>query len=114
MPITASTPSLGSLEIRGGKTYKTQADTTTRNANPYFCPATRGQARHANVADPGDPSGMYGAWYAWPSPDLFLDYAMNHRLGGIWPCAVNGWDVGGIGKRLANLSPDAPDAAIRR
>jgi prepilin-type processing-associated H-X9-DG protein len=96
---------MGSIEIRGGKTYKTQADTTTRSPNPYFCPSTQGAAHQSNTADPGDPTGVYGAWYDWPSPDLFVDYGMNHRLGGIWNCTTGGWDVGGIGKRLTNLQP---------
>jgi prepilin-type N-terminal cleavage/methylation domain-containing protein/prepilin-type processing-associated H-X9-DG protein len=69
----STTPaSLGSLEIRNGYTYKKLGDTTTRSANPFFCPSTRGPF---NSGLP-DRAG-------WGAQNIWCDYGINHRLAGV-------------------------------
>lgn len=69
----STTPaSLGNLEIRNGYTYKKIGDTTTRSANPFFCPSTKGMF---NSGLP-DTAG-------WGAQNIWCDYGINHRIGGI-------------------------------
>ena len=103
LPITKTSPaSLGALEIRAGKTYKTQNDTRTHGTgSPYYCPSTDGPF------DDTDPTTICGVYYNWPSVDLFWDYSLNNGIAGTWSCSYNDWSQSYIGQKLSGLNPTA-------
>ena len=97
-PITATIPgSLGSLEIRLGKTYKTATDTRTRSSNPYYCPSADGPY------DGTDPTSVCGCYYSWSQ--VFVDYGYSFELGGDWSCINKDWVNNEIGQKLGRLNP---------
>jgi len=101
-PITPTNPpSLGSLEIRLNITYRTTADTTTRSANPFYCPSARGRYHQDAFAICGGLSSFSRIWG---------DYGINDRLAASWNNAANGgaggWDPGGGGPGNSNILID--------
>ena len=101
-PITATDPpSLGSLEIRLGKTYKTPTDTRTRSSNPYYCPSAFGDSNVGEL----DPTSVSGEYYGWSQ--IFVDYGMSFEIAGDWSCPNNNWANNEFGNRLTGLNPPA-------
>lgn len=88
-----SPPSLGSLEIRTTRSYKTLADTTTREPNPFFCPAARGRYVYPTA-------GVY----SWTGNGVWGDYGMNRYIAGII-LASGAYDSIWKGRRLQDVRP---------
>ena len=101
-PITTTDPvSLGSIEIRFGKTYKTAADTRTRSSNPFYCPSAFGPFD-------ASPSSVSGCFYP-NNGGQFVDYGMTWEMTGSWDCLPGGgkWHNNECGYRLTGLNPPA-------
>jgi prepilin-type N-terminal cleavage/methylation domain-containing protein/prepilin-type processing-associated H-X9-DG protein len=82
-PITSANPaSLGSLECRNGKTYKTNADTKTRSSHPYYCPSAKGAVDYSASSV----SGGYDAWCG-----LYCDYGINCIVADIYDESSKTW-----------------------
>jgi prepilin-type N-terminal cleavage/methylation domain-containing protein/prepilin-type processing-associated H-X9-DG protein len=94
--IDGTTPDMGSLEIRNGRTYKgmpPSMDTTTRSANPYFCPSTRGPYIFPSL-------GVYAAG----GSGTWRDYGINPMLAGVIN-ASGSWDSIWPSRKLDQAQP---------
>jgi len=104
---TTDPPSLGSLEIRFGLTYKSEADTTTHGTNPYYCPSAEGPYADIGGTGTGDPSSISGGYIQFDH--LFCDYGINQRLAGSWNCLLSQWvSTGGFGGTHVRLVDARP------